>query len=207
VDEVPALFPAEGPVPFERRVVERLVRGVQSIDMAVRRKDVDTAVENHETGFNANMCEQFADLVEQVSPSGLTLDVAFSPDLAPRSGVDAKAVFVVTGQHAEIAAEAAQRLRKLAIDPNQTVVGRVVRLKSDDNPSELLETHGSREVTVEWNSKPLGSQVRVRMILSPADYLLAVEAHKDGRSVQISGELERPGRSWRLSNPGTLKII
>jgi hypothetical protein len=205
--QTPMILPEHAPVPFERRVVERLVRGVQTIDTAVKRADVDTAVADHETGFNANMCEKFADLVDNVAPDGLSIEVAFSPELATRPGIAIRSTFFVTRTHAELAAETAQRLRKLAINPNQTVVGRVIRLRSDDDPSELLEPYGSREVTIEWDSQVIGSQVRVRVALTPPDYLAAVEAHKNGRPVQISGELERPARRWRLANPSRLTVL
>jgi hypothetical protein len=58
---------------------------------------------------------------------------------------------------------------------------------------------GDREITVQWESDDLG-EIDVRIPLTPADYLRAVEAHGKGREVSISGTLERRGRLWVLTS-------
>lgn len=118
----------------------------------------------------------------------------------------AKVTFNVTSRHAEVASEAAVRLRRLDIDSNQTVAGRVVRLETEADPSELLEVRGAREIAIDWESADFGN-IRVRMRLTAGDYLIAVEAHRGGRPVSVSGLLEKRGRLWWLLDPKSFKPL
>jgi hypothetical protein len=203
-NDAPSLLDVETP-PFERRVIERLVRGLRDVDDAVRRQNLDALTVDHLNGFNANMCEDFATLVEKVSPSGLLIDVTFSPEWSPREGLLSKSIFTVDNRHAEAAEEAARTLRKIEIRLDRTVVGRVVRLESNANPQELLTPQGTREIAIDCSSEDLG-QVRVRMALQPRDYLRALEAHRLALSVSVTGRLDRVGRNWWLVEHGELTI-
>lgn len=203
-NDAPALFEQETP-PFERRVIERLVRGISDLERSVQNDTIDDVVQDHLNGFNANMCEDFATLIEHVSPSGLVLEVAFSPEWKPRAGIDALTRFSVNLRHAEVAEAAARELRKIEIELNRTIVGRVFRLESHANPLELLASRGSREISVDYSSDDLGD-VRVRMALEPEDYLRALEAHRQGLTISVSGRLDRLGRSWWLIEHGPVQI-
>ncbi|MGA3211378.1 MAG: hypothetical protein ABSD20_08720, partial [Terriglobales bacterium] len=83
--------------------------------------------------------------------------------------------------------------------------GRIVRLQNEANPKDVLDHTGEREIVIQWSSKDLGD-VQVKVPLTPTDYLSAVEAHREGRPVKISGTLQRHGRSWVLAKPGALTI-
>jgi hypothetical protein len=47
----------------------------------------------------------------------------------------------------------------------------------------------------------------VLLTLSPADYLLALDAHGKGRQVSARGVLEKLGRGWRLVNPDNFSML
>jgi hypothetical protein len=205
-NDAPSLLEIETP-PFERRVIERLVRGIRDIEQGVTKDSVDEVVGDHLQGFNANMCEDFATLVEQVSPSGLTLEVVFSPEWKPRAGFSAATTFSVDKRHAEVAEEAARRLRKVEVQLNRTITGRVFRLESRANPQEILALQGGgREIAVEYRSDDIGD-VRVRIALEPQDYLRALDAHRQGLAVTVSGRLDRIGRNWWLVEHGPVEFV
>jgi hypothetical protein len=87
----------------------------------------------------------------------------------------------------------------------EQVFGRVVRLQSQADPSDLLSPTGEREVVIQWSNEELGD-IHVRVRLTPQDYLAAIEAHRNGRPVRLRGTLERKGRLWILSNPTDFSV-
>jgi hypothetical protein len=100
----------------------------------------------------------------------------------------------------EVIKEAAKALRIVDEDKVRTVVGKVRTLHSMENPSDLFSISGTQDVVVEWDSDEFGRR-NVRVPLGPEEYLRAVEAHKQGRAVSITGELQQRARQWRLENP------
>ena len=89
--------------------------------------------------------------------------------------------------------EASAELRKNEVDLDRRISGRITRLESKDNPADLLRAVSSREVVVRWESDDLGD-LNVRVRLSPQEYLNAVRAHENGRTVSVSGKLEKISR-------------
>ena len=78
-------------------------------------------------------------------------------------------------------------------------MGRVVQLVTHVDPSDMFGQGGEREIVVQWHSDEWDS-IHVRASLEPADYLAAINAHATGRSVVMSGILERRGRRWVLTD-------
>lgn len=204
-NEEPTLDGIEAPPPFERRVVERFARGLSFISAAAAMDDTSPIVENAEFGFNANACEQFADLIEQTSTAKLMFDFIFSAEWR-RLHAPPKEEYEVGFQHVEVCREAARRLRTQVGPRDATISGRIVRLQSEADPSDIENALGTREIAVSWSTEPEGD-IHVRTILDPIEYLIAVRAHADGRAVEISGTLEKRGRRWILSSPSGLKVI
>jgi hypothetical protein len=199
-NDEPTLPQISQPRPFERRVIERLARGVSAICEAVDTDDTAALIANVKTGFSANACEQFAKLVEETAPGGLAFSFAFSPEWRAPAELSQMKEFVVGPRHIEITKAAAKVLRSQTMPRAEKVFGRVVRLANDSDPSDLLNVMGEREIAIHWSSEELGD-VQVRVSLGAPEYLLAVEAHGEGRPVRVGGTLERRGRRWVLSNP------
>ena len=194
VDQVP---------PFERRVVQRLVRGFTNIKIAEDSENSGIIAEHFRTGFNANMCDALIDLLEKTTDR-LKFEIAWSPEWQPPADISQVGTFAIKPSTIELVRDAARSLRRVETARNYTVVGQVIRLKSEHNPADLLDL-SPREVVLQWNSPDFGA-LNVKVILSPPDYIIAVEAHKSGRSISVSGLLERVGRSWILSSPGSVKL-
>lgn len=188
------------PAPFERLVIQRLARGVQAVCNAVESDNDKWVVEDVERGFSANACEQLADLIEKTSSGGLVMSFAFSPEWAAPSDLVTRQDFRLGPRHVEASRSAAKVLRSQPISRPEKVFGRVIRLQTEADPSDLLNQRGSREIIVFWASEDLGD-IQVRVSLMAPDYLQAVEAHRFGRPVVVSGTLEKVGRLWVLRHP------
>jgi len=192
--------------PFERRIMQRLTRGLKSVSAAVSVDSTEPITNSIQTGFNANVCEQLANLVEETSPGGIAFDFSFSPEWKGElnSTINPQS-FVLGRPHVEAIKSAAKELRSKVQSWDETVFGRVIRLATDADPSDLTDFMGEREVVILWSSEALGD-IAVRASLSPPDYLKAVEAHAAGRPVEVSGTLERRTRRWVLLNPINLTL-
>lgn len=204
-NDEPTINGVEERPPFERRVIERFARGVKFITAAAEMEDPSQIVDHAEVGFNANACEQFADLVEETSATKLTFDFIFSPEWA-RPHAPPQEEYEVGLRHIEVSREAARRLRTQIVPKAATVSGRIVRLQSEADPSDIENALGTREIAVLWSTEPEGD-IHVRAVLDPVDYLIAVSAHAEGRAVELSGTLEKRGRRWVLSNPSGLRVL
>jgi hypothetical protein len=190
--------------PFERRVIRRLARGLSAVSEAAASDSTAPIVSSLREGFSANVCEQFATLVEETSHSALMFEFSFSPEWRLEDDYQGDQTFLLGPAHVEAIRAAAKELRADVKASDETVFGRVIRLASEADPSDLTDIMGEREVAILWSSEALGD-VAVRTSLSPADYLAALEAHATGKPVRVSGTLERRGRRWVLVNPTGFK--
>jgi hypothetical protein len=204
-NDQPTFLPEERIAPFERRVVQRLFRGFQLIERAEQAENLSIITEGYRSGFHANMCEDLADLIENTTDK-IKFQVVWSPEWRPAPDILGSSTFEVRPNTLQTVSEAANSLRRQETTLPRTIVGRVIRLRSDHDPSDLLDTTLPREINVIWENEEFG-ELSVRVILEPADYIKAVEAHKAGRKVSIRGLLEKIGRAWFLSQPSEFAVV
>lgn len=203
LDLMPLLVDAP-PTPFERRVLQRFARGISTVVEAVDADSTMPITSAVNSGFSANGCEQFADLIDAVSPAGLKFAFDLSPEWAVDRSMDG-AVFTVTAAHGEACRSAARELRRNDTAVPVDVAGRVVRLQNQTDPSDLTSQTGEHEIVVLWSSNDFGD-IQVRTNLIPADYLAAVGAHAQGLPIWVSGTLVRAGRQWLLNAPHSFRV-
>lgn len=190
--------------PFERRVIQRLVRGLHDVQKAEATANPGIIAENYERGFNANMCEALVDLITGTTDR-LAIEVAWSPEWRPSSDVPSAPVFHIKPVTIEIVKDAASSLRRAETARELVILGKVIRLKSEHNPADLLDLTSPREIVVQWMSDEFGP-LNVRVNLSPTDYIAALEAHRTGNMISVTGMLERINRTWILSSPKNVQI-
>jgi hypothetical protein len=163
-------------------------------------------IANIETaGFSANMFEQLADVIEETSLGGITFAFSLSPEWTPPPDLRTAREISVGAQDVEFARSAAKIMRGQPRHRPEQVLGRVIRLQKQADPTELFSDTSEGEVIVQWSSEELGD-VQVRMRLNPNDYLVAVEAHGSGRPVTVSGSLKQEGRRWLLTSPANFSV-
>ncbi len=187
--------------PFERRVIQRLARGIRVLQEAASIEDPGVVVKAYETGLSANMCEYLADLVEQTSPSGLGFSFTFSPEWPTEPFREA----FIGPRHIQVARIAAKAMREQLPPRPETVNGRVIRLQNEADPTDLSDVTLAREVVIHWESED--GDLNVKVALSPSDYLAAAEAHPRGQSVEVKGALERRGWRWIIVSPTDFRIL
>lgn len=201
-ESLPGMDP---PLPFARRVVQRLALGIQHICESVERQDIGPLMEGFRDGFGANGCDRFASLIRDTAYSGMSFGFMFSPEWKVPEKLRNRVQFSVGPRHVAMAMAAADALRGDSVETRVDVSGQVVRLQNEADPSDLSAMMGEGEVSVLYSSE--FGNIHVRVTLTPPDYLKAVEAHRLGRAVHVSGNLVKRGRYWYLNNPSSLTVV
>ena len=187
--------------PFERRVMERFARGVQTIIRAADEGDTKPIVNSVANGFSANACEQFAQLIEDTSPGGMGIGFAFSPEWRTSTELVHLPEFKVDLRHIEVSRAAAKTLMAKPLDRPETVTGLVVDLHARHDPLGLFGGSKSDEsIVIAWRPGEAG-EIRITVPLSQQDYQTAVAAHTAGLPVKVTGTLEQRGpRTWVMTS-------
>jgi hypothetical protein len=193
------------PIPFERRVMERIVRGFSSFQEAAASQHA-RPIYSATDGFSAAMCDLVADLIEEMAVSRIDLGVRFSPEWKLDSVPSPTPSFCVEYKNVELLRDASKSLRAIQEPEPVSVFGRIKRLETDGNPADLIDDPSSRDVEINWPNAD-NVVLRVKLSLNPTDYLQAVDAHRSGKLVSVSGLLHKTGRSWRIENYENFKII
>ena len=192
--------------PLERRAIHRLARGLRTIETAIQEGDPSKIVQGYKAGLNANACEEIAAIVEVTNVGDVKFEIVFSPEWGIPPEFISKSDFEIDRERGvDIIKSAARELRVVNYEKMRTIIGKIRTLHSMEIPSDLFSITGSQDVVVEWLSEEFGRK-NVWVSLDPEEYLQAVEAHKAGRDVSVTGELEQAGR-WRLENPRNFTLL
>ena len=208
IAEQPALLPDEVEplvvLPLERRVMERIVRGLLITRQATTERDVQTLVRGYESGFNANMCET---IVRMSRDKTLPLEytVLWSPKLGPSDDIEKPGTVRLNEVSYQYLEDAARELREL--EPEYvTIRGPITDLSSKGDP--LGASDIPRSVAIVWTNRPERKRpVKVFVSLERDDYATAIDAHRDWQTVEITGVIQRVGYLWRLSDPQDFKVV
>ncbi|HND31234.1 MAG TPA: hypothetical protein PLA94_14625, partial [Myxococcota bacterium] len=141
-------------------------------------------------GVSANLCDALAELLEAARADALRASFSFAHRRpvareVPRS-------VVLPADMAPTLRSAAAALREVGVLSSLELMGTVVVLESDDAAAGgAIQMHALVE----------GRPMRVRMSLPPAEYAVAMEAHRRRALVRCAGDLLREGRARVLQNP------
>lgn len=204
LNDNPTLNHIEEIPPFERRIVERISTGLASLTLASEQNNSSLIVEE-ENGLSSNMCDALIDIIEDVGVSRIDMVITLSPEW--RSHISAHGnEYSIRHHQVDILRDASKALR-IDESPKEThIVGRIKRLETEGNPADLIDDKSSREIEVSWINDN-NQLAHVKISLSPMDYLMAVEAHRDGLTVSSFGTLKKTGRIWRLEKIKYFKIV
>ncbi|AQZ52664.1 hypothetical protein [Martelella mediterranea] len=204
MNDAPAMPIVEESVPFGRKVMRRVSRGLTSFSHAVEQDDPAPLVAP-DSGMSANMCDEVVGLIEDTGISKLEMSISFSPEWAPTEGISHR-LYKIERRYVDLLKDASARLRKEESPKKCTVIGRIVRLETDGNPADLFGDPSGREITVSWDSADYGP-IRMQIPLDPASYLEALEAHRSGQLFSVTGLLKRKGRGWLLEEAHNPRLI
>ncbi len=195
LNDEPTLAGVEQNAPFERRVIERVAKGLSSLMTAMEHDDPSVIV-SQKDGFSSNMCDAIVDIIEDINLSKIEFGIAFSPEWRSAEATG-KRNFTVEYQHLDILRHASKAMRVDEPPREAQIFGRIKKLQAEGNPADLLEEKSKRQIEVAWINEE-NQLVNVKLLLSPQEYLAAVEAHKSGKAVSATGTLAKKGRSWQL---------
>ncbi|RYB02109.1 hypothetical protein [Lichenibacterium ramalinae] len=193
------------PAPPARRIVQRIAVGLQAIREAVEVAEPSPIVRAASRGLNAESCFVLARLLDRSEADRVTFDFTFSPAWTlPEDMVGRKPVMLKTGA-VKLIREAGNQLRAKPPETVATVSGRVVELASPYAPDDLLHP-GGREIGVRWASDDFGD-VTVRLRLTPVAYAEALEAHRRGRDVTVTGVVEPSRGGYRVASVVSFRTL
>ena len=190
-------------LPIERRIIERIVRGLNSIQQSIIINDPFLMVRQYHEGLNSNMCRAILEMSQRRFP--IEYKILWSPKIPPSQDVRNFNGIIIDENEFSYLEEALTELRKC--EPEETtIIGKVTALISRDDPLRSSED-SPRLVTIRWSNRQGGRIVDVGVILNKNDYVKASEAHFQWKNVSISGSILRMGNAWQLSNPHDFQIL
>ncbi|WP_319583467.1 hypothetical protein [uncultured Pseudodesulfovibrio sp.] len=186
--------------PFERQVSTMLSKGLTSIRNAALESidsgDVKPFVDGVAEGVSANLCDAISRISRTADSGGLDVNITWSRNRESRSDVGSSVV--ISEAALPVIEEASRVFRETQPEPEYHLLGVVVKCHKEPNSAK-------GKVTV----LDIGSGVprRISIEMAGSHYEAAVEAHKDGKSVQSIGEVKRHGRGYMLVNNTPLSIL
>jgi hypothetical protein len=189
-------------LPIERRVMERVARGLLSIPRALRSNNSNVLVNDYPQGLNSNMCRALLNM----SPHWRTpieYRVSWSPKIEPSTDIHMIDPIIIDEDGCKFLQEAIKKLNDF--EPEETtVIGHVTGFTAKSDPLASDET--PRLVTIKWENRE-GRAIDIGMVLKKQDYIQATEAHLAWQKVSVSGAIMKMGNGWELSSPYDFYIL
>lgn len=181
--------------PMERMVTRRLMEALEASRTAAEMAlsgDAAAFEKAVASGVSANLCEAVAGLIEQ--SQGLDISLTWA---RTRPTPEAHRKVVFSQNDAEILNEAARTFRLRQPKADVKLYGTVHKLKRDQDEVDGIVT---LKAIVEDKMQS------VRAVLDQANYGIAVQAHDARKPVKVTGDLERVGQRWQLTNASVREL-
>jgi len=182
------------PPPFERRVVQTLMRSLSALQKAAKTAthtcDFAPFQEAVHQGVSANLCEAVIGMSGQQKSRNLDINVAWSYARPTEEPIPNRVLLSFETMH--LIEEASRLFRATSPQEDKQIEGLVISL------------HREKETTtgvVTIMAFLEGRHRKVRVELEAKDYGSAIQAHKENIPVFCEGELVREGRSFILRHP------
>ncbi len=199
-------------VPFERRIMTRIARGLIAIRKSSQEADVSILTNDYKQGFNANLYETMQDLMESLQDCHIEFGFSWSPEYAlPQEVANVSMVRLVPDSVLPFLETANKLLRRSSESQDAIIIGKIVQLRGEGRIGEeefddLDGSNGSRMIVIDWETEK-GKSSLIRVFLSSEDYRSACDAHRDGKSISIKGRPEKPGKHLILTSPTDFKVV
>lgn len=181
--------------PVEHKIIKRIETAIQQVDSVVNRqvKIGDLIEYAYEDGITANMC----DAISKLKPDGvedIVLETSIFYAEAITRSVALPKVCSLDSSHFLFVEEISKRYKDCTLVEDVALEGTIKMLSKSNNV-------GSDDVenTVRLLAK-LDNQMRsITLHLSTEDHMLACNAYRDDKAVQVSGTLDKSSKYWFLS--------
>jgi hypothetical protein len=184
----------EAPVPFARRVMTTLSRG---LDAAHRHASKDSAAflgldEAVAAGVSLPLVQALNELGS--SETLRSLDLSFNWSVSEPPPVDVPRSIVMDRKEFQVLSDVEERLIRIVEPVTETIMGQVQSLER----AEPGEDDGDNGIAV-ISADVRGQLRRVHVPLSGSDYDWAIVAHHQKLVYSVTGTLRKDGRKWVLS--------
>jgi len=186
--------------PLERRIMERIVRGLLIAKRATTEHSIKPLVEEYGSGFSGNMCDAIAGIARDREP--IEYRFLWSPRIpAPEDIVETQSIRL--DEESYILLEAATQEMKRIEPEYERIRGTVTHVGSRVAP--LGDASEGRSVVVRRIVDHRASH-NIIIPLNKEDYLKAHQAHIDWSTIEVTGIVQRVGSNYRLINPSNFVI-
>ncbi|EMO87087.1 hypothetical protein LEP1GSC024_0892 [Leptospira noguchii str. 2001034031] len=196
-----SLFTGEVEPPYERRVMERIVRGLSIMKEAVAEDNASIFVDNFSVGFNARMCDALIEMSNE-QKNLLSFEVDWSYQINPSPGLSKIKWIEIGAKEIELAKYASDELKKIA-PFQEVIIGKITTLHSVIEPLSDVEIPRSAIIKYKYEDRV----VDVKLELNKNQYLQAYEAHGAGQIIRVKGDLYRRGSVWKMDNVLSVEIL
>ncbi len=205
------VLPLEKAIPFSRRVVERITRGLAQADLARAQQDPGPIIANYATGLNANMCDAIVEMVSVADAEGFEFRTSWASDLAPSDSVASVGAIKVSHSTVRYLSMAATALRPALRPELVRITGSITQLRLQESEDREVQkdpedSHQDRVVTLSGYFAREDRIINIRVFLQADDYHLACDAHRDGQIVTVVGVMEKRGRFWVIMMPTRFEV-
>lgn len=190
--------------PVERRVMERVVRGLIHTENANKQKSITPLLSGYMDGFNANMCQA----LKRIALNG-TSAVEFRMLWSPKVSVDSRLLIpegiTITEDHTHYIDSAYEELK--AVEPRQvTIQGHILGVSTKSAP---MGSDTNRFAMIRWDNHQENTDKPpvVMLTLDKQNYLEANSAHLDWKPVKVSGTLQELGGKRKLYDLTEFSLI
>lgn len=187
--------------PKSRLIIERLARGLQLLDQAIKREQPELLISAYESALNARMC----DAITEISIDG-KIDFNFGIEWAScvPPAEDVRAFHDVSiGEHQVSMLKYVSEQLKVVPPHPDIVAGPVINLHCVSNPVE----DGSRRTVALKVKHEIHGTIEVKLTLGQEYYLLAISAHTKGKKLSATGQLQRKGSIWSIEAITSISVI
>ncbi|MFT6914040.1 MAG: hypothetical protein ACJAWL_000326 [Motiliproteus sp.] len=187
-------------LPFERKVNERIARGLNLISQAVKYDNADILVDAYNTAFNSKMCDALLNISNQASKS-VELSFNWAKEIILSEDIRNFKSIVLTEAHYDVISYASSKLKEVPPE-DKFVMGKIINLHCNNNP---VDEYISKSIIIKYIDNN-SSKLDVKATLNSHDYKLACKAHVEGVDITINGNLERTGGQWTLTDIKSVKV-
>ncbi len=188
-------------VPLERRVMERIVRGLIITFEAVNKNDLSVLIDKYPSGFNSNMCRSILKISDRHKE--IEYEILWSPKIRLSEDIISLNDFLLNEKHYEYLDKAARELCNVEPPKIIEMIGHVYGVSSKGDPLKFDST--PRFVIVRWENRE-GKPIDVLIELNKNDYIKASQSHLEWNLISVKGSIQKVGQRWQLSEPHDFQI-
>lgn len=186
---------------MEHKIVKRIGKAIQQIDEVVKEPDkLERILPNaYESGVTVNICDALMKLKPENTDAEIETKIRYASAVSQKS--DDVEMVSICGNHFYVMDQISRRYRTNEDAQNIVLRGYVKSLKKD----MIAKNRYKREISVLiWDK---GGFRSVKAELGEEDYSNACDAHKEGKHIEIKGNLDMSSKNWKFIHVDKFTII